>query len=188
MLVDIDECQCSFEDMLKVMGHGVRGMRAPRIAPPGLSQAPYNVLLAVDVNVGVIAFLMYRGTLNRDTFYCWLALQLLPALADTGPRFLMYDRLSSHISTEIDELLTYHGHKSILRSVHSPDFGFVEWVFAHAHLFSKLHEDFVIAHPDEFGQVFAEGLLSTTAAYVRQFAAVADYFVPGVEYKLYFGV
>jgi len=35
------------------------------------------VITAVDVNVGVVAYLIYQGTLNQNTFYAWVSLQVL---------------------------------------------------------------------------------------------------------------
>jgi hypothetical protein len=93
----------------------------------------------------------------------------------------MHDRLKAHFGDDIDALLAGHNHRALPRPVHSPDFGFVEWVFSHAQLFSKLEEAWILQHPEEFAQVFAAGLLSATADYVQQYAADAHYLVPGLD-------
>ena len=103
--------------------------------------------------------------------------QVIPALAGTGPRFIMHDRLKAHFGDDIDAMLAAHDHRTLPRPVHSPDFGFVEWVFAHAQLCSKLEEAWVLLHPGEFAQVFSAGLLSATPDYVKQYAADAHYLV-----------
>jgi len=59
----------------------------------------------------------------------------------------------------------------IRRPVHSPDFAWVEWFFAHAVSFCNHHHAWLLEHPEEFGQVFAAGLLSVTPEYARQYAA-----------------
>ena len=92
----------------------------------------------------------------------------------------MCDNLSSHFGPDIDALFAEHHHHCLRRPVHSPDFAFVEWCFAHAQLFSKEYDCWLLEHPEEFGQVFAAGLLSLTPNYVRAYAADAHYFVPGV--------
>lgn len=77
MLVDLDEKTGTLDECLShVRAHAPVGSRAPRTTPPHRSEAPFNILLATDVNVGVVAFLIYRGRLDRATFYCWLALQV----------------------------------------------------------------------------------------------------------------
>jgi len=75
----------------------------------------------------------------------------------------------------------------IRRPVHSPDFAWVEWFFAHAVSFCNHHHAWLLEHPEEFGQVFAAGLLSVTPEYARQYAADAHYNVPGLVFKPYLG-
>ena len=59
--------------------------------------------------------------------------------------------------------------------------------FSHAQLFCRGHEDWILQNPEEFGQVFAAGLLSATPEYARLYAADAHYLAPGIEYKPYLG-
>ena len=45
-----------------------------RFGPAPSSQPSYNVIVAVDVRVGVVAYLIYRGSLDRNTFTAgWLS-------------------------------------------------------------------------------------------------------------------
>ena len=114
---------------------------------------------------------MYRGTLNKSTFYCWLALEVLPAIRGTGPRILMGDNLSAHFGAEIEELLASKGHIIRYRPVHSPDFAWVEWCFQHAQMFARINDLLLLQDPGRFGECFAAGLYSITAEYVKSYAA-----------------
>jgi hypothetical protein len=105
----------------------------------------------------MVAFLMYRGTLDYNTFYCWLALQVLPAIRGTGPRVLMGDRHRAHFGNDIETLLASEGHLMRHRAVHSPDTAWVEWCFEHAQKFCRINEDIIRAEPDRFAECFAAG-------------------------------
>ena len=75
-VVSFDEKTLKYADCLKMFGHSVRGVPCRRRGPAPSSQLSYNVIRAVDIRVGCVAYLIYRGTLDRDTFYCWAALQV----------------------------------------------------------------------------------------------------------------
>jgi hypothetical protein len=74
--VSIDEKTLKYGECLPQFGHSPIGVPCVRRGPAPSSQPSYNVIIAVDVRVGVVAYLIYRGTLDRDTFYCWVALQV----------------------------------------------------------------------------------------------------------------
>mmetsp|Transcript_40424 Transcript_40424/g.92804 ORF Transcript_40424/g.92804 Transcript_40424/m.92804 type:complete len:352 (+) Transcript_40424:147-1202(+) len=186
-MVDLDEKTVKYGDLLRQMGHAQRGDRCTRAAPPPRSEKAYNLILAIDVNVGVLCYVMFRGSVNKDVFYLFLALYVLPAIANTGPRFIMCDNLSSHFGDEIRDLVSTHGHIMRPRAIHSPDHGPVEWCFSHATTFSHEHDAYLIEHPKEFGRVYAAGLDTLTAAYVRRYFAAAHYLVAGEPYKPYMG-
>ena len=187
MLIDFDEKTCSYDECLQQLGHTSVGSRAARVGPRRRAMPPFNVLLATDVNVGAITFLMYRGTLNKSTFYCWLALEVLPAIRGTGPRILMGDNLSAHFGAEIEELLTSEGHIIRYRPVHSPDFAWVEWCFQHAQMFARINDLLLLQDPGRFGECFAAGLNSITAEYVKSYAAAAHYSILDRPYNPYLG-
>jgi hypothetical protein len=71
--------------------------------------------------------------------------------------------------------------------IHSPGFAPAEWGFSHGITFSQLHEDWLRVHPKEYPQVFAAGLRSITAEYMRAYFADAHFPVPGLPYKPYLG-
>ena len=66
----------TYVECLQAFGHSPVGAPCVRHGPAPSSQPSYNVILAVDAVVGCVCYLMYHGTLNRDTFYCWVALQV----------------------------------------------------------------------------------------------------------------
>jgi hypothetical protein len=76
--LSLDEKTLTFAECQTQFGHSPVGVPCVRSGPAPSSQQSYNVILAVDVRVGCICYLIYRGTLDRDTFYCWVALQVSP--------------------------------------------------------------------------------------------------------------
>ena len=186
-MVDFDEKTVSFKDLLRMKGHSLRGTVCTRAAPPPRSERSYNCILAVDINVGVLCYVMYRGTMDKHVLYAFLAMHLIPALAGTGPRFIMCDNLSQHLGSEVEALLNAHGHILRPRAIHSPDHAPVEWCFSHATTYSQHHDAHLRAHPGDFGRVFAAGLDTLSSAYVRRYFADAHYLVPGEPYKPFLG-
>jgi hypothetical protein len=77
----LDEKMLTFAECQAQYGHSPVGVPCVRSGPAPSSQQSYNVILAVDVRVGCICYLIYRGTLDRDTFYCWVALQVTPTFS-----------------------------------------------------------------------------------------------------------
>jgi len=218
MLVSIDEKTIKFGELLKQFGHAPVGLPCVRRGPAPSSQKSYNVITAVDVNVGVVAYLIYQGTLNQDTFYAWVSLQvlwsfrcfgvsilrastdlgpgccllcpcqLLPALKGTGPRVALADNHSAHHTAAMMALFNANGHLLIRGPIHSPDLAPAEWSFSHATKFTQMFEAWLLQHPKEYAQVFAAGLRSITPEYMQVYFADAHFFVPGLSYKPYLGV
>ena len=136
MLVDFDEKTVKYPDLLRQMGHAQRREQCTRSAPPPRSEKPYNVILAVDINVGVLCYVMFRSSVKKEVAYLFIALRLIPSgHPSTGPRFIIRDHLSSHLTGEIHDLLASHGHIIRPRAIHSPNPGFFEWRFSHATAF-----------------------------------------------------
>ena len=113
--------------------------------------------------------------------------QLLPAIAGTGPRVILADNHTAHHSSVLEELFLMNGHLLVHGPIHSPGFAPAEWGFSHGITFSQLHEDWLRVHPKEYPQVFAAGLRSITAEYMRAYFADAHFPVPGLPYKPYLG-
>ena len=61
--------------------------------------------------------------LHRDWF--------IPALVCTGSRVVLTDNLAANESKGVVKVLRGAGHRFMLRPIHSPDFGPLEWVFGH---------------------------------------------------------
>jgi len=93
-LLSLDEKTLTYAECLQAFGHSPVGAPCVRHGPAPSSQPSYNVILAVDAVVGCVCYLMYHGTLNRDTFYCWVALQVCFFLRKVlcGPRSLFSAR------------------------------------------------------------------------------------------------
>ena len=53
----------------------------------------------------------------------------------------MYDNLSAHTTPAIEAAISQHGHVALLRPVHSPDFGPVEFCFSNLDLWLKRMRD-----------------------------------------------
>ena len=100
-----------------------------------------NLLLAVSPTLGVVAYLVYPGSMNGDMFALFLHVLVLPALRHTArPHFLMLDNLRAHQRTDISQMVFNAGHWLQFRPTHSPDFSPVESCFHQVKSFLRRHE------------------------------------------------
>ena len=76
LLVTLDEKTIKFKELLVQRGHSLKGTPCIRQGPAPSSQPSFNCIFAMDVRVGCVAYLIYRGTLDRATFYAWVYLQV----------------------------------------------------------------------------------------------------------------
>ena len=144
-----------------------------------------NVVLAVSPLWGLVAFMVFPGTMNNHVFYSFLRLLVLPALTPTSPKFIMVDNHSSHRMNHVRNLVTSQGHVYQFRPTHSPDFAPVELCFAQIKAFIKTHEDFVT--PNNLVEWVTYAVNQLTPATVRKFFAHSHYLVTGETYKPYMG-
>ena len=68
-----------------------------------------------------------------------MELNVLPKIADR-PRVIVMDHLSAHLTPELSDLIKRNGHNLVLRPIHSPDFGAIEWLFHQVHTFMDKNE------------------------------------------------
>ena len=93
----------------------------------------FTLLLAVDMHVGTVAHWLFPGNVDEAKFVVFIHMLLAPNLAHQTPgrqRLIMYDNLSSHCTGNVEPAINAHGHIAMLRPVHSPDFGPVEFAFS----------------------------------------------------------
>ena len=119
---------------------------------------------------------------DNAKFYLFLALFVFPAIAGQR-RCLIWDNLSAHFGPNIDALFAAAGHVYVARPVHSPDFGFVEWVFNWIRMWLQCYT----AHITDANlqQSIDYALTQLTPQDVQGFAVDAHYYVPGRNYRPY---
>ena len=143
------------------------------------------MILAISPRDGVLAYWIFEGTTNEAVFQLFLSCMLLPALADLGRRVIMWDNLSSHLTTRVRESVHAAGHTCINRPTHSPDFAPVENCFGE--MDSKLRAQegaLTLANfPAHIGEVAA----SISVANIRAYFGHCYYYVPELPYKPYQG-
>jgi len=133
--VDIDEGGRYSSESERRHGHGLKGIPLKKSGRSHRDGKRLSFAVAVDVNKGSISDIIYpKGTTN-EKFYLWLRLNVLPKIADTPGRVIVMDNLDSHCTAQIKELIERNGHFLVLRPIHSPDFGGVEWVFSYVDFF-----------------------------------------------------
>ena len=143
-----------------------------------------NVVLAVSPTLGVVAFMVYPGTMNNHVFYSFLRLLVLPALSGS-PKFVMVDNHRAHRMNHIRNLVTGQGHVYQFRPTHSPDFAPVELCFADIKAFIKTHEQLIT--PSTLVEWVTYAINELTAAKVRKYFAHSHYLVTGETFKPYMG-
>ena len=144
-----------------------------------------NIVLAVSPLMGVVAFMIYPGTMNNHVFYCFLRLLVLPALAAGSPKFIMVDNHSAHKVPHVRNLVTDNGHVYQFRPTHSPDFSPVELCFAQLKAFLKSNELHVTA--SNLVEWATLAVNSITVDQIKKYYAHSHYLVTGEPYKPYTG-
>ena len=148
-------------------------------------------LTAIDMNVGNIATLVWRGcACNRHTFELFVAMLVLPRTAASA-RVFMYDNASWHSEPGMVQLLAaaaasgHPQHRFVQRPVHSPDFAPSEWAHASAEVTLKRHAAEVTAA--NFGEWLQAAYDSVDQRLGRAFYANAYYIAPGHARTRYHG-
>ena len=152
---------------------------------PARDGASLNIVLAVSPLLGVVAFMIFPGTMNNHVFYSFLRLLVLPALAAGTPKFIMVDNHRSHRMNHVRNLVTGQGHVYQFRPTHSPDFAPVELCFAQIKAFIKSHEQFVT--PSNLVEWITYAVNELTSDNVRRYFAHSHYLVSGEGYSPYMG-
>ena len=118
VLVDIDEAICYFNRATRKWGIAPRGAPA-RLAGTCRHEGPtFNILLAVDTRVGVIASLVFQGAVTAAVFATFVLTLVLPRLTGTGRRMTMCDNAKWHNERALNELTAHFGHIHRFRPIH----------------------------------------------------------------------
>ena len=149
------------------------------------SAGSINVVLAVCPGIGVVSYWAFRGTMNGAMFLLFLETMVIPSLAGSGPRILMWDNLSSHLTPAIRDCVLRSGHQSLNRPAHSPDFAPIEWCFGEMDGYLRQREG---QHTlDDYVASIAEAASNVRHCNIRQYFARAHYHMPEHPYRLYDG-
>lgn len=141
---------------------------------------------AVDCNVGVVASWVFPGHVNESMFNLFLQFFVFPALQRQSgniQRYIMYDQLAAHTCARTQAAVAAAGHVPLVRPVHSPDFGPVEFCFDNLLQFLRRHEAVVtaaslFAFVNFWGQCLARRK-------VQGYYAKAGYAVQGRRFRPY---
>ncbi len=184
-IIDLDEAPYSANNASRTFGHSFAGAPARTRGRAPRESANVTLLAAVDARVGVVQQLIYPGGTSTEKFYLFVMLLLLPSIRNTGPRVITMDNLSAHKHLEVLEAIRAEGHTVILRPIHSPDFGPVEWLFQMLNLVLKHHDPLVTSA--NFRAYLYTGMDLITPLHIASFFADAHFPVVGFEYRPYAG-
>jgi transposase len=124
-MVDIDETVVRLGGTRRTMARTLRGTRALCREVTDYTGVAYTVILATDINVGVVAYQILSGTVNRDRYLLFLYLVLFPRLGGS-PRYLLMDNASPHHGAAILETCEAQGHTVLYRPAYSPHLAWIE--------------------------------------------------------------
>jgi transposase len=185
LMVDIDETVVRLGGLRRTRARTLRGTRAVCRDVNDYAGVAYSIILATDINVGVVAYQVLPRTINRDAFLLFLYFELFPKLG-ASPRFLLMDNASSHHGEAIEATCAEQGHTALYRPAYSPHLAWIE--HQNSVLKSQLrrryaaltHENIV----DEIERVIRECI---TPEMVRASAAHCHYYVPGYPFQPWLG-
>jgi len=183
--VDIDEMGVYETAANRTRGRSFIGIPARQGGRPRHFGARWSIIVAVDAHKGVVASLIFRGGTTIDIFEFFMRYFVFPKIANTGSRVITYDNLSAHLAPTVRSAIHYEGHSLVLRPIHSPDFGGVEWVFSYLRQFLQHHDRFI--NQENLESAIQSALDIVTPTLVAKFMAAAHFFVPPYPFKPYNG-
>ena len=113
-MVDMDETVMRLGGLRRTMARTLRGTRAVCRDVTDYTGVAYSVILATDINVGVVAYMIIPGTINRERYLQFLHDALFPHLA-SSPRYLLMDNASPHHGQAVLEACEARGHVVLYR-------------------------------------------------------------------------
>lgn len=183
--VDIDEMGIYETAASRTRGRSFVGVPARMSGRPRRSGQQWTLLVAVDARVGVIARMLYHRGTSKEIFEFFVRFFVFPKIALTGSRVFTYDNLAAHLAIGVKNAIFYEGHTLVLRPIHSPDFGGVEWVFAYVRKFLQ-HYDSLVTR-DNLLSAINTCLDIVTPELVAKFMAAAHFYVPPYPFTPYLG-
>lgn len=184
-MVDIDETVVRIGGLRRTRARTLRGTRAVCPDVNDYAGVAYSIILATDINVGVVAYQILPATVNRDTFLLFLYFLLFPKLGPS-PRFLLMDNASSHHGAPIEETCAERGHVVLYRPAYSPHLAWIE--HQNSVLKSALRRRYAaLTHENVVGEIERAIRECITPEMVRASAAHCHYNVPGYPYRPFHG-
>lgn len=154
---------------------------------PSKTNQRFNVLLAIDINVGPVAWLIYDNNTTADFFAAYLRDILIPQLATGIRRTIMCDNLAAHFTDNVAQAaLAAAGHRLLARPPYSPDMAPIESTFAQIKHWLRAHTDYINAK--NFREAIEMAIMSIGVDDCRGYYQNTHYFVPGRNYKPYLGL
>lgn len=184
-MVDMDETVVRIGGLRRTMARAPIGTRAICRDITDYTGTAYTVILATDINVGVVAYQIMPCTVNRERYLWFLQFVLFPHLG-TVPRFLLMDNASSHHGQVVYDACEERGHVILYRPAYSPHLAWIEQQF------SILKGELRRRHASLTDENIVSEIESTirdciTVEKVRAAAAHCHYRVPGYPYQPWIG-
>jgi transposase len=181
----MDETVVRLGGLRRTMARTLRGTRAVCRDVTDYAGVAYSIILATDINVGVVAYFIIPGTINRERYLDFLQNALFPRLG-ASPRYLLMDNASSHHGSAILEACEAHGHVVLYRPAYSPHLAWIE--LQNSILKSELRRRYAsLTHENIVDQIERILLECITAEKVRAAAVHCHYHVPDYPYQPWLG-
>jgi transposase len=185
LMVDIDETVVRLGGLRRTMARTLRGTRALCRDVNDYAGVAYSVILATDINVGVVAYQVLPRTINCDAFLLFLYFELFPRLG-ASPRFLLMDNASSHHGEAIEATCAEQGHTVLYHPAYSPHLAWIE--HQNSVLKSQLRRRYAaLTHENIASEIERVIRDCITPEMVRASAAHCHYNVPGYPFQPWLG-
>jgi transposase len=154
---------------------------------PSRTATRVNLLLAIDINVGPVAWWLYEENTTADVFVTFIRDYLLPRLSWGIQRTILWDNLAAHFTDNVAiDLLSSKGHRVVSRPTYSPDMAPIESAFSKVKYLLRRNKDLINA--DNFTQAIDLAVQQITVRDCQGWYQDCHYFVPGREYRPYEGI
>ena len=187
-VIDIDTLSITFEHDRRT-DRSAPGERDPRSDVHTRARVKWNVILAIDMNRGPVAFWILRDDITSDIFSHFIRHMLIPELklpyGFRFPRTILCDALWDYLSQDRIVEIGTAGHRILARPAHSPDMAPIESAFDKIkQVLMRQRDD--LSEGNLLGSI-RSAILSITKEECREWFLNCHYDVPGLVRRPYMG-
>jgi transposase len=177
-MVFIDEVGFNNRTFVRRYGWSPSNMRATA-RQPFIRGQNYSVIVAMNNSIGIVAYMIIKGSVNKELFRKFLQERLGPCIQPGGANsIVIIDNAKIHHDPSFDSILQSFGGRFHYLPPYSPDFNPIEKLFAVIKTRAKRDYEFPKDDPAMIVATITVLLQSVTAEVCRNIIRSSPYYQP----------